>query len=278
MQIEDIAKVCHEANRAFCEALGDTSQKPWEDAPDWQRKSAVNGVIFHRENPHARPSASHENWMAEKDDDGWVYGEVKDVEAKTHPCMVSFGELPVEQQRKDYLFKFICDALLPMVGASESAEGAADTAETFDVAPIGWQCGGPEYDALMANLPEGSEVCPYLVYEGEHAQMLHLRPANTTSREGFFQIVYDGWLVANLPSGKSYIVGFEVDYADHRRSGRPATESVRCGQEAACKALREHFASGVGDDALQVMERMGYLPRAGTIARRITQNAEGATA
>lgn len=124
MQVEDIAKVCHEANRAFCEALGDTSQAAWDEAPEWQRESAVNGVVFHQRNAHARPSASHENWMAEKESAGWVFGEVKDPEAKTHPCMVPFGELPEPQQRKDYLFKFICAALLPMVG-TDAAEGAA---------------------------------------------------------------------------------------------------------------------------------------------------------
>ena len=125
LTVEGIAKVCHEANRAYCEGLGDTSQPSWEDAPAWQRESAIDGVVFHQRNAHARPSASHENWMAQKEADGWTFGEVKDPEAKTHPCMVPFGELPVEQQRKDYLFKFICDALLPAADGAPAAEGAA---------------------------------------------------------------------------------------------------------------------------------------------------------
>lgn len=44
---EDIAKVCHEANRAYCAGIGDHSQKSWEESPDWQRTSAINGVKFH---------------------------------------------------------------------------------------------------------------------------------------------------------------------------------------------------------------------------------------
>lgn len=32
MTIEQIARVCHEVNRAYCESMGDTSQVPWEDA------------------------------------------------------------------------------------------------------------------------------------------------------------------------------------------------------------------------------------------------------
>jgi len=103
----NLARVCHEANRAWCEYNGDTSQPAWEDAPKWQQDSAIAGVRFVVGNPDAGDSASHESWMREKVTDGWVYGEVKDPEAKTHPCMVPFEELPPEQQFKDRLFRTI---------------------------------------------------------------------------------------------------------------------------------------------------------------------------
>lgn len=47
----------------------------------------------------------HDSWLAEKARDGWVYGKVKDADAKTHPCIVPFSQLPVEQQIKDALFR-----------------------------------------------------------------------------------------------------------------------------------------------------------------------------
>lgn len=106
-----IARVCHEANRAYCRTLGDQSQPPWDEAPQWQRDSALNGVLFHLENPDAKPSDSHESWMRQKVEDGWTYGPVKDPEAKQHPCMVPYEELPVEQQRKDALFIAVIRAL-----------------------------------------------------------------------------------------------------------------------------------------------------------------------
>lgn len=112
MNIEMIARVCHEANRAYCAALGDLSQPAWENAPDWQRSSAVAGVEFHIANPSAGPEASHESWLAQKAADGWVYGETKDPEAKTHPCMVAFDQLPREQQAKDFIFRGIVHAFL----------------------------------------------------------------------------------------------------------------------------------------------------------------------
>lgn len=106
-----IAMVCHEANRAYCASLGDNSQPVWAEAPEWQRQSAINGVTFHINNPDAGDSASHENWMAEKVADGWTYGDVKDPDNKKHPCIVPFDQLPLEQQRKDRLFRSIVHAL-----------------------------------------------------------------------------------------------------------------------------------------------------------------------
>ena len=107
----DIARVCHEVNRAFCESFGDTSQVAWADAPQWKRDSAYNGVRFVIDNPDAGDSAQHDAWMAEKAAAGWTYAEVKDDEAKTHPCMVPFDQLPPEQQAKDRLFRAVVRAM-----------------------------------------------------------------------------------------------------------------------------------------------------------------------
>jgi len=102
-----VARITHEVNRQWCIYNGDDSQPAWDDAPQWQRDSAVQGVRFHVANPDAGDSASHESWMRQKEADGWVYGEVKDPEAKEHPCMVPFDKLPPEQQFKDRLFRTI---------------------------------------------------------------------------------------------------------------------------------------------------------------------------
>lgn len=112
ISIEAIAKVCHEANRAFCEVLGDSPQVRWEECPDWQRESAIRGVQYVLDYPYAPASAQHDAWMVDKIRDGWVYGEVKDPEKKTHPCLVPFENLPPEQQAKDYLFRAICKAFV----------------------------------------------------------------------------------------------------------------------------------------------------------------------
>ena len=111
-KIDLIAKVCHNVNKAYCESIGDDSQLFWEDAPDWQKESARNGVIFHEGNPDSKPCDSHNNWMAEKEEAGWVHGPVKDVEKKEHPCLVSYDQLPSEQQTKDALFIAVVRSLV----------------------------------------------------------------------------------------------------------------------------------------------------------------------
>jgi hypothetical protein len=101
-KIEACARAAHEANRAYCIAIGDTSQVPWESAPEWQRISARNGVVGALGGN--TPEQSHESWLAEKTATGWTFGDVKDPIAKTHPCFVPYAELPREQRQKDAIF------------------------------------------------------------------------------------------------------------------------------------------------------------------------------
>lgn len=110
--LEKIAEVCHEANRAICEAIGDDSQLPWDKAAGWQRESARKGVLFTLKNPDLTPADQHNAWMRDKAAEGWKYGPVKDAEEKTHPCMVPYEELPAEQKVKDHVFRAIVKAMI----------------------------------------------------------------------------------------------------------------------------------------------------------------------
>lgn len=116
MTVHDIARTCHEANRALCIAIGDNSQLHWEEAQQWQRDSAVEGVQFKLNNPAATPEDQHESWSAGKYIEGWTHGPVKDADKKTHPCLVPYAKLPKEQQAKDALFVGIVEALKPLLG------------------------------------------------------------------------------------------------------------------------------------------------------------------
>lgn len=103
-QATAIARMAHQINKAYCEALGDFSQLDWELSPNCIKDSAINGVLFHLEHPDAGPEASHENWMRGKLADGWRFGAIKSLEARTHPCLVPFNDLAPDQRAKDSIF------------------------------------------------------------------------------------------------------------------------------------------------------------------------------
>lgn len=84
---------------------------PWDDAPLWQRQTNIKGVQFRLDNPGCGPIEMHNSWMEEKIAAGWIHGEKKDAEKKTHPCLLPYSHLPAEQQMKDTLFSAIVDAL-----------------------------------------------------------------------------------------------------------------------------------------------------------------------
>lgn len=105
--METIARIAHEVTRAYCAAHGDHSQLAWEDAPEWQRLSAIHGVQALLTNPDISPEELHRRWVEEKIAQGWVWGKVKDTVAKTHPCMVEYEALPLMQQVKDSLFRTV---------------------------------------------------------------------------------------------------------------------------------------------------------------------------
>ena len=108
-KVETIARCCHEANRAWCIAHGDTSQYPWDEAAGWQRRSAARGVGVTLSG--ATPEEQHKAWFDDKLTEGWAYGPTKDEQAKTHPCMVPYEQLPADQRVKDELFGSIVRVL-----------------------------------------------------------------------------------------------------------------------------------------------------------------------
>lgn len=111
LPVVNIARIAHEANRRYCEAIGDHSQMQWDDAAEWQRSSAIAGVESYIAADGLSPEEQHDAWMSEKRADGWTYGAVKDHQIKTHPCIVPYAELPQEQRVKDIIFGSIVGSL-----------------------------------------------------------------------------------------------------------------------------------------------------------------------
>jgi hypothetical protein len=112
--VDACARAAHEANRAYCIALDDNSQVPWEEAPEWQKTSAREGVDLALRG--CTPEESHEAWLVEKAATGWKYGPEKNPDTKEHPCMVPYADLPERQRAKDEIFIAVVTAMGKAVG------------------------------------------------------------------------------------------------------------------------------------------------------------------
>lgn len=44
---------------------------------------------------------THDVWAAGRIKEGWVYGEVRDDEKKTNPCLVPYSQLPESEKEYD---------------------------------------------------------------------------------------------------------------------------------------------------------------------------------
>lgn len=107
---DEIAQVCHEANRALQLVIGDPVASPaWGEAPESQRESAIEGVA--QALAGATPEQLHQSWCDNRLAAGWTFGDVKDEESKTHPCLVPYEDLPPEQRLKDALFGAVVRSL-----------------------------------------------------------------------------------------------------------------------------------------------------------------------
>lgn len=111
LTLDAIARTCHEVNRVYCESNHDFSQNAWDEAEEWQKESALKGVTAAISG--VTDEELHALWCDEKHQAGWVYGDVKDAVAKTHPCLVPYDELPAFQKVKDTLFRTVVAALAP---------------------------------------------------------------------------------------------------------------------------------------------------------------------
>lgn len=119
ISIEQLARVVHEANRAYQEVLGQPVDPSWPDA-DWRRQSTIESVLdILRGNTDFK--VQHERWMAERIAAGWTHGAVKDAEAKTNPLLLPWEQLPETEKAKNNLRLSIVQSLAHLVEKTATA-------------------------------------------------------------------------------------------------------------------------------------------------------------
>jgi RyR domain-containing protein len=111
LSIWKIARVMHEAVRAWQKENGQDPSPPWSRAPQWMKAASYDAVVWRLKNPKAKASAQHDQWLAQKRQEGWKFGKVKDAAKKTHPMMIAYSQLPDFERRKDALVGAVVDSL-----------------------------------------------------------------------------------------------------------------------------------------------------------------------
>lgn len=100
-----VARVCHEAGRAWCIEMFEAGARPsstvplpWDDLDREDREAAVAAVRFLLERPGCTPQEIHEHWRRMQTAAGWTHGPVLLAAQKRDPRMTAFFNLPDHRQ------------------------------------------------------------------------------------------------------------------------------------------------------------------------------------
>lgn len=105
------AEACHKVNNVIRELAGE-EVIPWEETTEEIRQSAISGVQQVVKNPDITAADIHGEWMSYKKKQGWIYGEERDENKKTHPGMRPFSELDKFDKLKDSAFVVTAKGML----------------------------------------------------------------------------------------------------------------------------------------------------------------------
>lgn len=113
--VEAVARIAHEACRAYDTGLGDEPLSTWEEANHDVHRAAINSVEFLVDNPAATASDEHDAFLKKYLDEGWKFGKKKDQDKKTHPDLVPYDKLPKDVQAKYVLFHAVAHGTLQAI-------------------------------------------------------------------------------------------------------------------------------------------------------------------
>jgi hypothetical protein len=130
--IEAIARLIYEGTRVEATwSKRSIVPEKWEARDDAFRKQFIEIIERYLDmDPLPSPEEAHNSWMEEYFKMGWKYGPQRDPEAKTHPDLRPFSDLPKDERDKDAIFLvmvWLAKRLLKML------LGAMSSSQTRDV-------------------------------------------------------------------------------------------------------------------------------------------------
>lgn len=110
--LKEVARVVHEINRHYNKLLMDREDPHWgelDDADKARRVSLLSETVPDIKKISAKKM--HDMWMAQQEKEGWIYGDNYDAKKKTHPCIVSWTDLPDLEKAKDAMYLAVIKAM-----------------------------------------------------------------------------------------------------------------------------------------------------------------------
>lgn len=101
--LETIAKQAYNANAIYMHANGNHLCS-WDSLPITVRDVMIAAVEEYAAGNFRHAVNIHSRWYEAMKEAGWNYGETFCNDAKTHPYMLAYDELPTELRIKDALF------------------------------------------------------------------------------------------------------------------------------------------------------------------------------
>ena len=105
----DIAQECHAKNNELMMMNGEEQRGSWGTLDRHTKFITLKSVIKALENPNLTAKEMHDEWMNNKIEDGWKFGDVKDAELKTHPLIIDFELMNDVDKMKDQNFIDVCN-------------------------------------------------------------------------------------------------------------------------------------------------------------------------
>lgn len=133
--VDLVARTAHEVNRAVQAFNDETVSEPWDDAPELIKDSSRMGVHIAVATPDVTPEMMHAKWCEHKRAEGWTYAATKDMNAKTHPCLVEYAALPAGQRLKDATFLAVVAGVLGHLFGQMAIEASPGADERDVVQP-----------------------------------------------------------------------------------------------------------------------------------------------
>jgi hypothetical protein len=101
---EQVAKTCHASYRAFCLEMGKPAQPEWSKISEDHKNIMLDSVNKILDGKIRSREASHDNFVALKEKEGWKYSAVYSEEKMTNPKLVEFEQLSSGDRLKETLF------------------------------------------------------------------------------------------------------------------------------------------------------------------------------